>query len=67
MFDASFDDVIKVMAVYHGDCGEQALNANLPVRASYFTNPGPATTGVPLPALAYDGMMIEIDIDAMKA
>jgi len=53
------------MAVYKGDCGADALHANLPIRSSYFSNPGPATTGVPLPTLAYDGMSIEIDIYAM--
>lgn len=66
IFGADFDDVVKVMALYHGDCGADALNANLPIRASYFSDPGPATTGVPLPELAYPGMMVEIDIDAMK-
>ena len=55
----------KVTTVYHGDCGPDALNANLPIRSSYFSDPGPATTGVPLPALAYDGMMVEIDVFAM--
>ena len=39
--------------------------ANLPIRSSYFSDPGPATTGIPLPALAYDSMVIEIDIYAM--
>ena len=63
---ASYDDVCKVTTVYHGDCGADALNANLPIRSSYFPNPGPASTGVPLPELAYDSMMIEIDIFAMK-
>jgi len=62
---ADYDDVCKVMAVYKGDCGADALHANLPIRSSYFSNPGPATTGVPLPTLAYDGMSIEIDIYAM--
>jgi enamine deaminase RidA (YjgF/YER057c/UK114 family) len=62
---ADFDDVCKVMAVYAGDCGAEALNENLPVRSSYFNEPGPATTGVPLPVLAYEGMSIEIDIYAM--
>jgi hypothetical protein len=37
----------------------------LPIRASYFDEPGPATTGVPLPILAYENMNIEIDIYAM--
>ena len=63
---ADYEDVCKGMTVYKGDCGPEALNANLPVRASYFKDPGPATTGVPLPALAYDAMVIEIDIYAMK-
>ncbi len=62
---ADFDDVTKVMTVYQGDCGPEALNDNLPIRSSYFNDPGPATTGVPLPVLAYEGMCIEIDIYAM--
>ncbi|MBT7145614.1 MAG: RidA family protein, partial [Rhodospirillales bacterium] len=65
-FGADFDDVVKVLTLYDGDCGEDALNANLPIRSSYFTDPGPTSTGVPLPELAYPGMMVEIDIDAMK-
>tara|TARA_B100000676_G_scaffold309855_1_gene374654 strand:+ start:1079 stop:2308 length:1230 start_codon:yes stop_codon:yes gene_type:complete len=63
---ADYDDTCKVMTVYKGDCGAEALNANLPIRSSYFSNPGPATTGVPLPVLAYDSMVIEIDVFAMK-
>ena len=59
---AGYDDVCKVTTVYRGDCGPEALNENLPIRASYFSDPGPATTGVPLPALAYDDMMVEIDV-----
>ena len=62
---ASYADVCKVMTVYQRDCGADALNANLPIRSSYFDDPGPATTGVPLPALAYEGMCVEIDIYAM--
>jgi enamine deaminase RidA (YjgF/YER057c/UK114 family) len=64
---ADYQDVCKVMTVYQGDCGEHALNANLPIRASYFEEPGPATTGVPLPGLAYEQMNVEIDIYAMAA
>ena len=62
---AGYDDVCKVMTVYKGDCGAAALNDNLPIRSSYFSDPGPATTGVPLPVLAYEGMCVEIDIYAM--
>ncbi len=63
---AGYDDVCKVTTVYKGDCGAEALNANLPIRSSYFRDPGPASTGVPLPVLAYDSMVIEIDVFAMK-
>jgi enamine deaminase RidA (YjgF/YER057c/UK114 family) len=62
---ADYRDVCKIMTVYKGGCGAEALNSNLPIRSSYFNDPGPATTGVPLPLLAYEGMCIEIDIYAM--
>ena len=62
---AGYGDVCKVLAFYQGDCGPEALNANLPIRSSYFDDPGPATTGVPLPGLAYPAMNVEIDIYAM--
>ena len=38
--------------------------ASLPLY--YFPDPGPATTGIPLPTLAYPEMAIEIDIFAIK-
>ena len=53
------------MTVYKGDCGAEDLHKNLPIRSSYFSEVGPASTGVPLPVLAYDSMVIEIDIYAM--
>ena len=62
---ADYDDVCKIMTVYQGDCGAEDLHRNLPVRSSYFNDPGPASTGVPLPALTYDSMVIEIDAYAM--
>ncbi len=62
---ADYDDVCKVLAVYKGDCGADDLHENLPIRSSYFSEVGPASTGVPLPVLAYESMLIEIDIYAM--
>ena len=62
---ADYEDVCKIIAMYQGNCGAAALHANLPIRSSYFADPGPATTGVPLPALAYESMVIEIDAFAM--
>ncbi|MFO0990611.1 MAG: RidA family protein [Hyphomicrobiales bacterium] len=62
---ASYDDVCKVIAMYEGRCGGDDLHANLSIRSSFFKEPGPATTGIPLPKLAYPGMVIEIDVFAM--
>jgi enamine deaminase RidA (YjgF/YER057c/UK114 family) len=62
---AGYDDVCKVIAMYEGDCGERDLHKNLAIRSSFFSDPGPATTGVPLPKLAYPDMVIEIDVFAM--
>jgi enamine deaminase RidA (YjgF/YER057c/UK114 family) len=60
-----FDDVVKVNAYYEGGASADQLHANLEIRSSCFTEPGPTTTGIPLPALAYDKMMVEIEIVAM--
>ncbi|MFT5114313.1 MAG: enamine deaminase RidA (YjgF/YER057c/UK114 family) [Parasphingorhabdus sp.] len=62
---ANYEDVCKVMTVYQGGCSADDLHENLPIRSAYFPASGPATTGVPLPVLAYDSMCIEIDIYAM--
>ncbi len=63
---ADYGDVCKMIAIYAGSCGAEALHANLPIRSSYFADPGPATTGIPVPVLAYDAMVVEIDAFAMK-
>jgi enamine deaminase RidA (YjgF/YER057c/UK114 family) len=62
---ADYGDVCKVLTLYAGDCGPEDIHTNLSIRSSYFAEPGPATTGVPLPLLAYPDMLIEIDIFAM--
>jgi enamine deaminase RidA (YjgF/YER057c/UK114 family) len=61
---ADYRDVCKVTTVYQGRSAED-LHENLSIRSSYFPEPGPATTGIPLPVLAYPDMVIEIDVFAM--
>jgi enamine deaminase RidA (YjgF/YER057c/UK114 family) len=62
---SSYADVCKVLTVYEGGASGDDLHENLSIRSSHFPDPGPATTGVPLPKLAYPGMIIEIDVFAM--
>jgi enamine deaminase RidA (YjgF/YER057c/UK114 family) len=62
---AGYSDVCKVTTVYEGRGGGDDLHENLAIRSSFFPDPGPATTGIPLPILAYPEMVIEIDVFAM--
>jgi len=62
---ADYRDVCKILAVYCASDDADRLHENLSIRSSYFDEPGPASTGVPLPVLAYDAMVIEIDTFAM--
>lgn len=64
-FGAKLDDVVKILTYYTGGASATQLHENLAVRSSCFTEPGPATTGIPFPFLAYDQMLIEIDSIAM--
>ena len=58
--------MVKVNAFYAGDVGEAELKRNADVRFSFFQqDPGPASTGVPVPYLAYEEMVVEIDLIAM--
>jgi enamine deaminase RidA (YjgF/YER057c/UK114 family) len=64
-FGASMDDVVKVTTFYQGTANADRLHENFAIRSASFTSPGPATTGVPVPYLAYPGMVIEIQVVAM--
>lgn len=64
-FGATLDDVVKVTTFYQGSASAEALHENLLIRSNSYTEPGPATTGIPIPALIYEGMVIEIEAIAI--
>ncbi len=64
-FGAELDDIVKVTAYYSGAASADVLHDNLKVRSASFTEPGPASTGIPMPCLAYEEMEIEIEVIAM--
>ena len=64
-FGLSLDEVVKVNAFFKSGGTAQELNDNLRVRSACFTEPGPATTGISLPALADQGSMIDVEVTAM--
>lgn len=62
---AGYSDICKLTTMYAGPPGLAALAENLRIRSAFFDAPGPATTDIALPVLAYPGMIIEIDTFAM--
>ena len=61
---ASMDDVVKVTTFYQGSASAEALHENLLIRSNAFNKPGPATSGIPVPHLVYEAMVIEIEVIA---
>src|SRR5260370_39636541 len=64
--DIALDDVVKLVAfdVNDGSVDEDAFLADL--RSQLGAGPAPALTTVPIPYLAYPGMLVEIDTIAMR-
>src|SRR5258708_18447941 len=62
---AGYDNVCKVTTVYAAGSSADELHSKLAIRSSFFRDPGPAITGIPLPKLAYPGMTIDIDAFAL--
>ena len=62
---ATMDDIVKVTTFYQGSASAEALHENLVIRSGAFTKPGPATSGIPVPHLVYEAMVIEIEVIAM--
>ncbi len=62
---ATLDDVVKVTAFYQGKASADALHRNLLVRSGCYRTPGPATSGIPVPSLVYENMLIEIEVIAV--
>lgn len=62
---AKMDDVVKVTTFYQGSASADALHENLLVRSAAFNKPGPATSGIPVPHLVYERMVIEVEVIAI--
>jgi enamine deaminase RidA (YjgF/YER057c/UK114 family) len=64
-FGADLDDAVKFNIYYAGDGTMADWEVAAKVRARYFTEPGPAATGIPVPALRGDGIRIAMEVIAM--
>ena len=64
---ASMDDIVKVTTFYQGNASAEGLHKNLCIRSNAFQTPGPATSGIPVPYLVYENMVIEIEVIAVAS
>lgn len=64
-FGLGFGQVVKTNIFYVGGPTPHDLHANLNIRSTYYAKPGPASTGVPVPALAFPGAMLSVEVLAM--
>lgn len=64
---ATMDDIVKVTTFYQGNASATGLHKNLEIRSDAFSSPGPATSGIPVPYLVYEKMVIEIEVIAIAS
>ena len=61
----SFGQVAKITTHYVGDASAEDLHGNMKVRHSYYVEPGPASTGLPVSGLLGGDCRISIDVMAI--
>ena len=62
----STKDVVRINAFYRGSDAQSDLFVNVGVRNRYFSFPGPASTGIPVPSLPLAEMIFEAEVLAMS-
>jgi enamine deaminase RidA (YjgF/YER057c/UK114 family) len=60
------DDVAKFNIYYRGEGTQDDWATAARVRAGYFTEPGPATTGIPVPGFADESVLIAMQVLALR-
>jgi len=57
-----FESVTKATTHYVGSSAAQDLHDNMSVRNAYYRRPGPASTGLPVPAFPLSKSQIAVDV-----
>ncbi len=63
--NADYADILKLNVFYVGDGTAENWEQPALIRQSYFSDPGPAATGITLPEFATPGLMTKIAVTAM--
>ncbi|MDH3603731.1 MAG: Rid family hydrolase, partial [Candidatus Tectomicrobia bacterium] len=64
-FGLSLDDMVKQNSFYLGQADPETIVSNQRYRSSFYTEPAGASTGVPLPFLPLEGLMVSVETIAM--
>ena len=64
-FDAELDDSIRFFIFYRGTGTTEDWEVAVKVRASYFTEPGPCGTAIPVPGFFPEDIAIKMEVWAM--
>jgi len=64
-FGANHDDVVRFNIWYVGEATREDWEIGARVRASYFKEPGPVATAIPLPYLQPEGAVVLMEVWAM--
>jgi enamine deaminase RidA (YjgF/YER057c/UK114 family) len=64
-FGLTLDDMVKQNSFYQGQADPETIVSNQRYRSSFYTEPAGASTGVPLPCLPLEDLMISVETVAM--
>ncbi len=62
---AELDDIVKMNTFFKGGADFEHPIRYFRIRSTYFSDPGPTTTGVPLERIALEGLELEIEAYAL--
>ncbi len=64
-FGLTLDDMVKQNSFYRGQADPETIVTNQRYRSSFYSEPAGASTGVPLPCLALEDLLVSVETVAM--
>jgi 2-iminobutanoate/2-iminopropanoate deaminase len=64
-FGLTLDDMIKQNSFYQGQADPETIVSNQRYRSSFYSEPAGASTGVPLPCLPLEDLLVSVETVAM--
>jgi enamine deaminase RidA (YjgF/YER057c/UK114 family) len=64
-FGLTLDDMVKQNSFYRGTADPATIVSNQSYRSSFYTEPAGASTGVPLPFLPLEDLLVSVETVAM--